>query len=431
MSIDALKTINLAAVEVWEVYNKEGERIENDKATGVSGHALGFLDHLFRDDGKTIHDDRAEKWALERSLAAEIKRKIASGEADTIRESLNLIRSYGSEPLRSAAKKFLEDKSEHGHRKGYPLWELVDYAARPDKKTETAHGLLERAFELEYDASAVETPFAVYSLVHAVSTDPKVFRKAEEGMKALEGESGFGRAAMKFVFSSSPEGAAMDAGLMFLSAGLGNLARLNALAKLEKAGVTGYKAVVLGKASEIGAESGALWALNAGREALTRDVGKALDPEHLAKGLAATGLMIGVLKVFGAAGREIVKRLGLAGKVAGTMTGTEVLPAAARRAVIPPARPISLGSYRKGLAPSAGTFHAARIRLNAIRSKIEKGVLGASDPAVLKEIKKCETMLEKYGRGPDKGLEAVPAPHARYLLNEGPSMAWSVTVKAR
>jgi predicted RNA-binding Zn ribbon-like protein len=558
-----LRAINLAAVEVWEICNREGEKIENDNATGVLGHAVGFVDHLLRDDVKTIHDDRAEKWALERELVAEIKKTIVSGEADRLREALHLIRHDGPDHLREAAKNFLEEKSKHGHSKGSPLWELVDYAARPDKRTETAHDLLERAFELEYDANAVETPFAVYSLVHAVSADPKVRSKAEEGMKALAGESGFGRAAMKFVFSSSPEGAAVDVGLMFLSAGLGNLAKLSALAKLEKAGVTGYKAVVLGKAAEIGAETTALWALNTGKEALTHDVGVALDPEHLAKSLAATGLMIGFLKVFGAAGGEIAKRLGLkkasgfalghgsglAGMIASTKAGealdlhdappggsneslvhdvfgyvkfalahkavdsflggklseighrlhaktavveakikvreaiddllatsprvsdkvretirrellaealrtgripdrvedvlprilealkapgtkrplvteksesgatielrdedirtsdTEVLPIAARRAVTMAERPISLGAYRKGVPPASKTFHAARVVRDAIHAKIRKGVLGASDPAVRKELEKCEAVLEKY-----ETMKPVPAP---------------------
>ncbi len=319
--VERLRAINLAAVEVWEVYNKEGEKIEGDNATGVFGHTVGFADHLLRDDGKTIHDDRAEKWALERSLVAEIKKMIASGEADTLREALNLIRSYGPVSLRASAKRFLEDKCEHGHLKGYPLWELVDFASRPDKKPETAHDLLERAFELEYDADAVETPFAVYSLVHAVSTDPTVRGKAEKGMKALAGESDFGRAAAKFVFSSSPEGAAVDVGLMVASAGLGTLAKLKTVAKLKKAGVTGYKAVALGKAAEITTETTALWALNAGREALTHDVGKALDPEHLAKSLAATGLMVGLIKVFNAAGGGIAKRLGVSKSIVGHGAG--------------------------------------------------------------------------------------------------------------
>ncbi|HSA59571.1 MAG TPA: hypothetical protein VLJ37_07795 [bacterium] len=558
---ERLRAINLAAVEVWEVYNKEGERVENDNATGVLGHVVGFVDYLIRDDGKTIADDRGEKWALERKLVAEIKKTIASGEADTLREALNLIRSYGPASLREPAKRFLGEKGEFGHRKGYPLWELVDFASWPDKDTAVTRDLLERAFELEYDADAVETPFAVYSLVHAVSTDPKVKKEAEEGMKALSGESGFGRAALKFAFSSSPEGAALDVGLMFASAGLGNLAKLGAFAKLEKAGMTGYKAVALAKAAEIGAVTTALWALNAGREALTHDVGKALDPAHLAKSLASTGLMIGFLKVFGAAGEGISKRLGvskslvghgagLAGMIAATKAGaamklhdapvggakeslahdifgyvkfalahkaadrllggklseisrrfhaetaavaakvkihaaiddllatsprvpdnaretirndilaealrtgripdrvadvlprilealraegskktkavekaesgvtvalrdediltsdTEVLPAAARRAISLPERPISLGPYRKGPSPSAGTFHAARIRLKAIHAKIEKGTLSASDPSVLKEMEKCEMMLEKYGIRPTKGIEA-------------------------
>lgn len=599
--VERLRAINLAAVKVWETYNKEGEKAENDNATGVLGHAVGFVDYLIRDDGKTIADDRVEKWALERELVAEIKKTIATGEADTLREALNLIRSYGPASLREPAKRFLEEKVEFGHRKGYPLWELVDFSSRPDKDSATAHDLIERAFELEYDNDAVETPFAVYSLVHAVSEDSKVRERAEEGMKALSGESGFGRAALKFVFSSSPEGAAIDVGLMFASAGLGNLAKLSALTKLEKAGVTGYKAVALGKAAEIGTEATALWALNAGREVLTHDVSKALDPAHLAKSLAATGLMIGFLKVFGAAGGELAKRLGLvpkvaaeaaklpfwkkaagfaighgsglAGMVTSTKAGgaldlhdapagganeslvhdlfgyvkfalahkavdrllggklseighrlhaktvvveakikvheaiddllatsprvpdaareairngllaeamrtgriltrvddvlprilealkvpgsrkptvvedsrsgvtielrdeeirtsdTEPLPAAARRAVaIPPVfrpaeaapreRPISLGAHRKEVSPSSGTFHAARIRLETIHRKIARGAMDPTDSAVLKEIEKCEALLEKYRTLRTTVADAAPKSHARLLIKK-------------
>src|SRR4030095_7585716 len=90
---------------------------------------------------------------------------------------------------------------------------------------------------------------------------------------------------------------------------VGSLTKLAALTKLQSAGITGYKAMAIAFAAETLAEGSALWAMNHAHDALLHDSSKVLSAEHLAKSYGANLIMVGGLKVFGAAGQNLSPRL--------------------------------------------------------------------------------------------------------------------------
>jgi ppGpp synthetase/RelA/SpoT-type nucleotidyltranferase/serine/threonine protein phosphatase PrpC len=92
---------------------------------------------------------------------------------------------------------------------------------------------------------------------------------------------------------------------MFVAAGLGNVAKLRMLARLEKAGVSGYKAVILAGGVGLTTEVTALWGANTLKETLFTDPSKVFTASHLAKSYGATLIMIGGLKGFGKVGGNL------------------------------------------------------------------------------------------------------------------------------
>ncbi|MCE9624450.1 MAG: tetratricopeptide repeat protein, partial [Deltaproteobacteria bacterium] len=302
-----LRLVNLSALEAWERYNTEGERVQGDAQSGLLGSVLGGLESWGRKDGKDFRDDTKAKWARERAFVAELKSKIQSGKANSILDAMKQIQAEGPESMKANATSYInyEDRAVTG----YPLGALVHLVDKLPPEPGEAEELLHKTWDLERQNPAFEAPYALYSIVNAIDPKANYNGFAREHMDALEGNGSFGRSAFKFITSMSPESLAVDVGLMVASAGLGNLAKLSMMAKLEKAGVTGYKALAIARGTGFAVEATSLWAGNLGKEAMLQDPSKVFSQDHLLKSYGATLVMIGGLKVFGAVGEELAPRI--------------------------------------------------------------------------------------------------------------------------
>jgi len=293
------RLVNASAMEAWQVYNQDMERSETDSAKGWAS--------------RTSVASVTEKWRKEKAITAAVKEKIVNGEATTIEEALKLLSVSGTDELKERAKYYLSTECR-ANGTG-PIGDLISYAAGRPPSASDASIIMQKAFDAEATKGAVESSFAFYSILYAASPEDDVKKKAQTGMDALQGKAGFGRSVEKFFKMHSGEGLAVDVGLMFLAAGLGNLAKLRMLAKLEQVGVNGYRAVILANAVGIGTEATALWGANTVKDAMFTDPSKVFSSEHLLKSYGSTLLMIGGLKGFGklaeGLGPRAAKSLGL------------------------------------------------------------------------------------------------------------------------
>lgn len=294
-----MRLINLSAVEAWELYNKDMERAETDSAKGwMSGTSVSSV---------------TEKWAKERAIAAAVKEKLTAGEADSMEAALKLIAESGEESLKERAKYYLSTESR-ANGTG-PIGDLVAYASGNPPGMAEAQLILAKCFDIEAKKGAVEAAFGMYALIQSASPEPEMKQKAQGNLDALQGKATFGRSVEKFFKMHSGEGLAVDIGLMFVAAGLGNLAKLRMLAKLEQAGVNGYKAVAIASAVGIGTEATVFWAGGTVKEAMLTDPSKVFTPGHLLKGWGSSLIMIGGLKGAGklaeGLGPRAAKSLGL------------------------------------------------------------------------------------------------------------------------
>ncbi|KAB2841018.1 hypothetical protein F9K50_04730, partial [bacterium] len=294
-----MRLINLSAVEAWEVYNKDMERAETDSAKGwMSGTSVSSV---------------TDKWAKEHAIAKAVKEKLAAGDADSMEAALKLIAESGEESLKERARYYLSTESR-ANGTG-PIGDLVAYASGQPPSPADAQRILAKSFDNEAQKGAVEGAFAMYALIQAASPEEDMKKKAQGNMDALQGKATFGRSVEKFFKMHSGKGLAVDIGLMFVAAGLGNLAKLRMLAKLEQAGVNGYKAVAIASAVGIGTEATVFWAGGTVKEAMLTDPSKVFTAEHLLKGWGSSLIMIGGLKGFGklaeGLGPRAAKSLGL------------------------------------------------------------------------------------------------------------------------
>lgn len=301
-----LRMVNLAALDAWATYNKEGAAVQADAQNGILGSAIGGIESWFRDDGKDFRDDTKAKWKAEVAFVAELRARIESGKANTILQAMEQIEKDGPESMKAEARYYInyEDKVVTG----FPLGALVHLVDKLPPEPGEAETLLNKTWDLERQNPAIETPYAFYTLVNFLDQEASFNGTAREHMDALEGNGSFGRSAFKFITSMSPESLAVDVLLMVGSAGLGNLAKLAALSRLEKAGVTGYKALVLAGAVGVGVEGTALWAANLTKEAMIKDPSKVFTQEHMLKSYGATLIMIGGLKGAGKLGESLAPR---------------------------------------------------------------------------------------------------------------------------
>ncbi|MFO1463098.1 MAG: hypothetical protein U1F66_04930 [bacterium] len=308
------RLINASAVEAWELYNKDMENAETDSAKGWAS--------------RTSVASVQEKWAKEKAITAAVKEKIKNGEASTISEALKLLSETASGDVKERAQYYLSTACR-ANGTG-PIGDLIAYASTNPPSASDAALILQKAFDIEATRGALESSFAIYSILQAVSPEADIKKRAQAGMDALQGKAGFGRSVEKFFKVHSGQGLALDVGLMFLAAGLGNLAKLRMLMKLEQVGVSGYRAVVIANAVGIGAEATALWGANTVKDAMFTDPSKVFSKEHLLKSYGSTLLMIGGLKGFGklaeGLGPRAAKSLGLVTEGGATLTkGGKVL----------------------------------------------------------------------------------------------------------
>lgn len=294
-----LRLVNLSAVETWMSYNKDLERAETDSAKGWMS--------------RTSVSNVTEKWSKEHAIAKAVKEKLESGEADSMEEALKLLAKSGDATLKERADYYLSGSSR-ANGTG-PIGDLVAYASGQPPSMSDAQRIMAKSFDNEAQKGAVESAFAFYSLIQAASPEEDLKKRAQSNMDALQGKAGFGRSVEKFFKMHSGEGLAFDIGLMFVAAGLGNLAKLRMLTKLEQAGVNGYKAVAIANAVGIGTEATLFWGGGTLKEAMFTDPSKVFTAEHLAKGWASSLIMIGGLKGFGklaeGLGPRAAKSLGL------------------------------------------------------------------------------------------------------------------------
>ncbi|HEX5035194.1 MAG TPA: tetratricopeptide repeat protein, partial [bacterium] len=181
-----LRMVNLAALDAWAVYNKEGSRIQADNQNGIIGGGIGLIEGAFRSDGKDFRDDTKARWQGQVAFVTELRAKIESGKADTILDAMKLIEANGPESMKADARYYInyEDKLFTG----YPLGAMVHLVAKVPPEKGQAAELYRKAWDLErQNSGAIESPYALYTLVNALDTEDGVKDSARASMDALEG----------------------------------------------------------------------------------------------------------------------------------------------------------------------------------------------------------------------------------------------------
>ncbi|HEX5037199.1 MAG TPA: hypothetical protein VFX30_08590 [bacterium] len=319
MDDDALRAANLAGVDVWKVYVEEGGRIGHGKADERLSMVMEFCTGDW--DGTKTHGRIDDVVRLENRLIAQVESRLNAESALTIKQALGQIAEDDKMPedLRSRAASILK-KGMHGgaNGEGDTLGPMVDYLEKLPPDAYLADRLLHEAFVMESREGAAETPFAAYQLVAAISPEEDIKKRATDEMNALQKGGGFGRSFLKAVYATGTTGLLVDAAIMFASAGLGNLAKLRMLGYLEKAGVTGYRAVAVGRLTKYAVTATAMFVGNTGKAAMTQDAEKVFSPDHLVKSYASTLIMVGlsepVSEFASAYGTRAAKALGLIAK---------------------------------------------------------------------------------------------------------------------
>lgn len=336
---DKTRMTNLAVLEAWKAYNREGQAADWNASTG----ALGLMQGLFEstdqpwyatwgealnetynpfyqakpagrkfvpDSAEIFHERHFEHWENEKSLVAEVERQLLAGEALTIREALEQIKAGDNQDWATAAGFYLDPASTaiEGEIRPY----LVQLGDETPPSESLSRSLLSEAWDYHARHGFAESPLKIYALLQNLSDDPELLRNAADQQyeveAALGGEATMAYSAQKLVHNLNPKFVG-EAGVLFLAGGVGNLARLGALARLEAFGITGYKATAIAFGAEVLAEGSTLWAINTGRAAAFNNVEQVFKPDHLAKSYGADLLMIGGLKGFGRASRALSPRL--------------------------------------------------------------------------------------------------------------------------
>jgi hypothetical protein len=324
-----LQLTNLAALDIWKSSIEEGEKSDNEATQGYWNQFKEAVETSFNGRGKTERDDSVRGWANERALVGEIEKLLKDGTTSTIHSALYLIETgavslpeKGAAHIRERARAYLGyDK----HSDPGLITRLIRYANEAAPDSAHAKSLLEETFSnLESKDSAVQTAFAIYSLVSHLSPEAEIQQATQGHLNALQGHSSFKRAAEKFLYSLSPTEVAVNVGLMFVSGGLGNLAKLLAMKKFEQAGVVGLKAIAGATAAGFATETASLGTFNNLQQVLTHDPSK-MTAKDIANNYKKAASMIGFTKLFGNIGEiaapGFAKALGLATEEGLTLGG--------------------------------------------------------------------------------------------------------------
>jgi hypothetical protein len=298
-----LQLTNLAALDIWKSYIEEGEKSDNDAAQGYWSQFKEALETSFKGRGRTERDDSVRGWANEKALVSEVEKILKEGTALTIHSALYLIEQgmvalpkKGAAHIRERARAYL---GYDRHSDPGLISRLIRYTKEVSPDSAHAKSLLEETFtNLESKDSSVQTAFAIYSLVNQLSPQAEIQQETQGHLNALQGHSSFKRAAEKFLYSLSPTEVAVNVGLMFVSGGLGNLAKLLAMKKFEQAGVVGLKAIAGATGAGLAVEMASLGTFNNLQQVLTHDPSK-MTAKNIADNYKKAASMIGFTKLFG------------------------------------------------------------------------------------------------------------------------------------
>lgn len=273
MDRDDLRSLNLAALDVWE--------------STVEGH---------------------DEYEGQKELIGWIRESIRHGRYASIKEALAASEDpFGQELLANTKS------ADRGGSEILP--HLIEYASTLEPSEETTEILFEDAQRTE--ELVPQGSYGVYCLLEASALDEKFKLWSQNATQEMTREKSFLEKFGKTVFSllpTNPEELALTMMGMGVAQKLGSLARLGALSRLTKAGVAGKTAMRLALGAEILAEGHALFAFNT-LHAAAYESAEALSPEQLAMNYGATLLTLGFLKPAAAAGKlygpKFAKALGL------------------------------------------------------------------------------------------------------------------------
>lgn len=285
MERDDLRSLNLAALDVWE--------------STVEGH---------------------DEYEDQKELIGWLRESIRQGKFASIKEALAETEDpFGQELLANT------QSADRGGSEILP--HLIEYASTLEPPDETTEILFE-------DAQKTEDPvpqgsYGVYCLLETSAPQEKFKAWSKAAMQELTREKSFLEKFGKTVFSllpTNPEELALTMMGMGLAQKLGAMARLAALSRLTKAGIAGKTALRLALGAEILAEGNALFAFNT-VHAAAYEPAEALSPEHLALNYGATLLTLGFLKPASAAGKAYGPKFA---RALGLVEGTDLSKAGER-----------------------------------------------------------------------------------------------------
>lgn len=302
---DRRRMLALGLLDVWGAYADEGEAYEFDQAKGVLGVTLGVFRYYLEGDQRTMLDRVAAKWNLDRDLIRVIRAKIQADEAGSVQEALTQI---GEGKFHARAQQLLAQGEKRDSHGSYFLGHLIRYFGEDQDDPKLLRSLMEDADNLESRMQAVQTPYAVYSFLSATERDEKVQADCASRLEALERGKGVAGMVWDMIRTTGTDDLVQIA-TMSAASKLGNLSRLAALSRLNKSGITGYKALALAYGAGIGVEGTALWAMNTVHQSLLHDVGQVYQGKNLLKSWGASLLMIAGLKGIGGISAKYAPRV--------------------------------------------------------------------------------------------------------------------------
>ncbi|MFO1463065.1 MAG: hypothetical protein U1F66_04760 [bacterium] len=312
---DQKRGFNLRVLEAWEEFSREGEAIQSDEVEGLLGKALVGIDGWFRQDGKTLADDLRSKFQLERELREELRQGLYSGAYSDLQQGLSVIAQQGPEKFQARARKILAEAREQDHAGSYLLGHLIAYTGETESKGKWEGTLYEETEQLRLRYGAKGSAWQLYALLGGSAADETVRKKSAKQAEALWREAlgqkierEIGEILWDEVRAIGTDDL-LQVALMGGAIKVGNSARLAGLQLLQKAGVTGFKALLFAGASGAFAEANALLGLQLGQEVLRHDPRKVLTREHLARAYGSNLIMIFGLKGAGGAAPALAPRL--------------------------------------------------------------------------------------------------------------------------
>lgn len=306
MEVNRLRSINLAVLDAWDAYIEEGEAVEVDQARGWLSQGLQLV------GGQTETDVR-KRWALDVTMVASIRRRIKKGQCDTVHAALEKM-AEEDDPWAKRARTLLDNERDGSRNGSYLLEHLIAHASSAESNEDLETQLLDDADQTNARYGVAQTPSWVYAILQETSSNADYKKLAGERIEELKNGKGFDKQIWDMIRTTGTDDLVQIA-LMAGASKVGALTKLAALTRLQKARITGYKALLLAGGAEVLAEGTTLWALNTLHESATHDVNKVFSTDHLLKSYGATLVMLPFIKLSSAAGKNagtsLAHRLGM------------------------------------------------------------------------------------------------------------------------